>query len=254
MNLGICHAFSACSREILHWQNKQPNVNEESISDWMLFKLNDHNPRIKSVQFTRFEEARFTGADYELWVIGDRYSRKFRIQAKRLRKDNDHYSSIGYSNNHNMQIEKLISDADNVNAIPLYAFYNNENLPSRCPLYSNEGTYVASAKEIFENVISPAKSCTSTEKLISLSVPLKCLFCCYLQNEIDSDTFLKRYFNMKDGKEGKINVRELPAYVTELLTSSNEIPPWYYKEFERNFTEFTRLIIVDSRKILRKIK
>lgn len=254
MEIGICHAFGACSREILHWQNKQANVNEESISDWMLFKLNDLNSCIKAVQFTRFEEARFTGADYELWVIGDRHGHRFRIQAKRLRKDYDHYSSIGYSNSHNMQIEKLISDAQRVNAIPLYAFYNNENFPSRCPLVSEEGTYVASAEGIFDNVIRPAKSFTSTEKLISLSIPFKCLFCCYLQHEVDFDTFLKRYFKTIGSEKGKTDIRELPTYVTELLTFSNEIPSWYYKEFERDFIEFTRLIIVDKRKIVQNIK
>ncbi|AYZ11529.1 hypothetical protein EGY05_06150 [Chryseobacterium arthrosphaerae] len=106
---------------------------------------------------------------------------------------------------------------------------------------------MASAEEIFDNVIKPAKSFTSTEKLISLSIPFKCLFCCDLQHEVDFDTFLKSYFKTIGSEKGKIDIRKLPAYVTELLTFSNEIPSWYYKEFERDFIEFIRLIIVDNR-------
>lgn len=107
--------------------------------------------------------------------------------------------------------------------------------PSRCPLVSKEGTYVASAEEIFDNVIKPAKSFTSTENLFHYLYLSNAYFCCYLQHEVDFDTFLKRYFKTIGSEKGKIDIRELPAYVTELLTFSNEIPSWNYKEFERHF-------------------
>ena len=93
----ICKTIKECSKEVFNWISKQKEVNEESITDWTLYKANDLEPRIKYIEFDRFKEARLTGADFEMWIIDNSYNFKARIQAKRLRIGKDHYPKMWHA-------------------------------------------------------------------------------------------------------------------------------------------------------------
>lgn len=248
MSLAICQTFTACSKEVLKWQSKQEAVNEESISDWFLYKLNDLNENIKSLQFNRIEEGRITGADFELWVVGHTITHRFRIQAKRLRRGKDHYYGIAYTNEHGRQIEKLLHDARIKNFIPFYAFYNNENLDNKCVKHKkDEGVYISSAQELYDNIINKAKEYVSSETLISMSIPISCLFCCPLANG-NFDDFFENYFDSsKDSNvTGKYNTSELPNYVNTILRENiEELQKWFVQEFKEITQEVSGIIIVN---------
>ncbi|MFI0430685.1 DUF6615 family protein [Mariniflexile sp. HMF6888] len=86
------------------------------------YKLSDLDPNISYQLFNRIQEARTTGADFEFWILTNNFNFRARVQAKRLRQNKDHYSSIAYTNNYGYQIEKLRTDAISNGFGPLYAF------------------------------------------------------------------------------------------------------------------------------------
>ena len=248
MPLTICQTFKICSQEIFKWITKQNSVNEESISDWLMYKLNDLNSNIKSIQFNRFEESHTTGADYELWVINHTNANRYRIQAKRLRTGQDQYYGIAYTNKSGMQIEKLIIDAEKKDYIPLYSFYNNENIYSKCAQnIKNEGVYIADAYELFEEIINKPKTHISSDFLISKSVPISCLFCCPLTHYFNN-RFIERYLNKDSSKQGIYSLENLPNYVNTILNSKQKnIEEWFKKEFSYDLNNVCGLIVIDNR-------
>lgn len=248
--MSICETFMVCSMEIFKWQTKQIFVNEESISDWLLYKLNDLNPDIKSIQFNRFVESKTTGADYELWVINHQNSQKYRIQAKRLRPNKDHYDSIAYTNQNGMQITKLLSDSIHNNFIPLYAFYNNEDLDNKCKFNpKNFGVFISDANELNDEIILKGKRFINSEFLIAKSIPIQCLFCCPLSNS-NKNEFHRTYFsNVKNKNLGNYLSKNLPNYVEQILKNEKEeLDKWFFKEFSYLTNEISGIIIVDNRK------
>ncbi|KQO28424.1 hypothetical protein ASF10_23120 [Flavobacterium sp. Leaf82] len=246
----ICKVFKSCSREVLNWITKQQSVNEESISDWLLYKLSDLEPKINYLGFNRFEEAATTGADYELWVIGLPVYYRFRIQAKRLRKGHDHYSSIAYSNRYGLQIDKLIKDANILNYIPLYAFYNEEKQVSRCQgKVDDEGVYLAMARELYNAVLLKPKTFIDTAFLIGKSLPISCWFCCPLINRTPGGgflPFLNNYFNLSDySEQGQYKV--LPFEISNLIQkfrSDNPESIWDF-QFDEDYKDLKGIIVID---------
>jgi len=53
---------------------KQPEVKEESLTDWLLFDVSQKISRITYKSFPRHEEARRTGADWEWWFLFSSFS------------------------------------------------------------------------------------------------------------------------------------------------------------------------------------
>lgn len=78
-----CENLKESSLYIKRWIDGQPEVKEESISDWLLFDMSQKIRRIVSKSFTRHEEAKLTGADWEWWILYSNVAYKFRVQAKR---------------------------------------------------------------------------------------------------------------------------------------------------------------------------
>ncbi len=79
----ICKSFNDCSADIKKWLTKQPEVKEESLTDRFLYNLSEKIPTIKYEQYTKTEEGRKTGADWEWWFIfSDKKSFAARIQEK----------------------------------------------------------------------------------------------------------------------------------------------------------------------------
>jgi len=54
---------------LAQWRREQPNVGEESLTDYLLWQVSRHLECVKYVKFTRHQEARFTGADWEWWFV-----------------------------------------------------------------------------------------------------------------------------------------------------------------------------------------
>ena len=163
---------------IRHWVERQ-SVNEESLTDWLLYDLSLKMPNLYYKEFTRFEEARKTGADWEWWFVFRKHSIKLRIQAKKLKANFNNYPSLAYSNNYGLQIEKLINDSDSKNFIPLYAFYVSQVKKTACGNHiTDEGVYLSDAIRLYRIFIQANGTSAAADDLLNLSTPLSCLFSC----------------------------------------------------------------------------
>jgi hypothetical protein len=158
------------------WIDRQPEVKEESITDWSLDWLSQQTKRLAYRLFTRHEEARTTGADWEWWIIGRKRSFKARMQAKKLKPNADNHSSLAKTNVHGLQILKLIQGAQAADAAPLYMFYAAAAIISAKPL-TICGMHISDASRIDAQFVSVARRHVSQDDVLQSSVPLPMVFC-----------------------------------------------------------------------------
>lgn len=251
---GDCKIVTENCGEVYDWINLQNEVGEESITDWLLHSISKKSSNIYYQLFNKIQEARVTGADFEFWILTNTINLKSRIQAKRLRKGKDHYSSIIYANKHGLQIDKLINNSILNQARPFYAFYNNENEQTQCGRnIINQGVYIVCANEINRDVVNQPRKVIDTKFLINKSIPLSCWFCCPLcvRNENNSiQGFLKNYYSY-DGLDISGLTEKVPQYVSEFINLKNEyndekMDTWI-KEYENKIENIKGLWIIDNR-------
>lgn len=78
-----------------------------------------------------------------------------------------------------MQIDKLISDAEKNNAIPLYSFYTYQENKTMCPRdIHDEGVFLSSAYRIYTDFIETGKRKVGINDILLRSLPITCFFCC----------------------------------------------------------------------------
>ncbi len=185
----VCQKICEISSELHLWLRKQDAVGEESLTDWFLWKLSEELPFAYYQKFTRFEESRETGADWEWWFKTQKVCLGLRIQAKRLRPGESHYPGIAHSSGNVLQIDRLMDAAEEDNLLPLYCFYHREDADSGviCPAAGAPGqpppttVLMAWAKTVYKDVIEtgqPRGRRLDADALVALSNPLACFFCC----------------------------------------------------------------------------
>ena len=59
--------FHDASEYCYNWLKKQPFVKEESLTDWILYNVSEHNSNVYYKAFTRNEESK-NGVDWEWWI------------------------------------------------------------------------------------------------------------------------------------------------------------------------------------------
>lgn len=252
-----CIEIQKISEYVYNWISRQNNVGEESLTDWLLYESSLNLPS-RYMQFTRHEEARKTGADWEWWLIGNNKSLKLRVQAKQIHNKTDCYPSIAYTNKYGLQIDKLLSDAKASNSYPIYAFYiapskpNNVICNGRNILKSHEeGVYLSSAQKTYNKFIKNGKSKVSTNDVLSISNPLSCLYCCNIkQDSIERAlAFIQHYFEDNSSENLQGIYEQLPQYILSLLESKDgKTPDWWEKEFDRDITDINAILVTDFRK------
>lgn len=106
-----------------------PDVNvsygEETITETNLLEIRRRHPdNVRLLTFSKAQESKNTGADWEWHIIGRIYTLKMRVQAKRI------YKAGGVGNLNQMgkgasmpQIDLLIADAKANGLFPAYCFY-----------------------------------------------------------------------------------------------------------------------------------
>jgi hypothetical protein len=101
---------------------------EETITETNLLEIRRrHADQVRLQTFTKAAESRITGADWEWHFIGDFYTFKMRVQAKRVHRAGG-ISRLNQQGKHASapQIDLLISDAKKHNLYPAYCFYCSE--------------------------------------------------------------------------------------------------------------------------------
>lgn len=251
-----CEILKEASIYVREWIEKQPSVKEESLTDWLLYNISEKAKRIIYRSFTRNEEAKTTGADWEWWFLYGKFSYKFRVQAKKINVSGDNYPSIGYANRHGLQIEKLIEDSNRNNFLPIYAFYTDKVDKVRCGKnILDEGVYISGANGLNEKIIKQSRKVIVYNDILEDSIPLSCMLCCPISDRSSDEGFSKfisTYFGTEMSSLGKELGRysEIPRYIISLLeTAQNSLPDWWEKEFSRYVENVNGILVFDYRDV-----
>jgi len=111
--------------EFAHSPDVKVSYGEETITETNLLEIRRRHAReVTLLTFSKSQESKNTGADWEWHIIGRVYTLKMRVQAKRIHK------AGGVGNLKQMgkgasqpQIDLLIEDAKANNLFPAYCFY-----------------------------------------------------------------------------------------------------------------------------------
>jgi hypothetical protein len=111
--------------EFAHLPHVNVSYGEETITETNLLEIRRRHPhKVTLLTFTKLQESKNTGADWEWHLIGKAFTLKMRVQAKRI------YKAGGIGNLQQMgkgaakpQIDLLIEDAKANNLFPAYCFY-----------------------------------------------------------------------------------------------------------------------------------
>ena len=267
-----CEELHASSQYVRTWMQKQPEVKEESLTDWLLFDVSQKIPRITYKAFSRQEEARKTGADWEWWFLFASFGFKMRVQAKKLCPSADHYPAIAYTNRHGLQIEKLLSDAKRENFMPFYAFYTTETANVMCQMHRNdEGVFMAGGRSVHSEVIAVPRRPVSSGDLLKHTVAVSCFLCCPLASGRERprnsgpsddgsgwDSFVRRYYESElkpdasDAEDQKSAIpgvhRQIPSYIESFVKAGKEgVPDWWEREFRHSIENIGALLVYDGR-------
>ncbi|MFA0962164.1 hypothetical protein AB9P05_10175 [Roseivirga sp. BDSF3-8] len=92
----LCKKITECGTYISEWLTGQPNVGEESLTDWFLYELDKSSPLLHYKKFNKYEESR-KGADW-LWeiVLSNESSITFLVQAKKVSDDKSVKKALAY--------------------------------------------------------------------------------------------------------------------------------------------------------------
>lgn len=245
----LCQISSNASSYVAGWLKRQSELKEESISDWILDQFDQHSSEVRYYQFTRHEEARISGADWDWWFLLRRGCFKIRIQAKKIRKNHDHYRDIARANKTGPQIDLLLESSARHNFYPMYALYGPGEGVERCTQIAQPSAlFICSAHETYNLVFGSVRRRIDSSDLLSLSIPLQCLFCCPLVSDGSPSQLFEHYFQipqkgllddrgfpMPDGNRGY--EREVPSIIASLfeMREDDSDPKGFVDEYRSMF-------------------
>jgi len=259
-----CTELRESSGYVRRWLSRQPAVKEESLTDWLLYDVSQRLPFVHYVAFSRHQEARETGADWEWWILLPRHYFRLRVQAKKVSATDDNYPDLARTNRYGLQIDKLLADSRTANAIPLYALYTTQTGDSMCggqPHTHEDGVFLAGASHLYADFIGGTRQRISSSDLLSRSNPFSCFACCPLTREIDGamSRYFERYYAAEVRPDGDASNEprgthtQLPGYVTSLLQHTGEsiagdgVPEWWEREFHSSLEDFNGILVYDYR-------
>lgn len=254
----LCDASVWCSNYVNYWLTKQPEVKEETLTDWFLFTLSEQSPVVKYKQFTRIQEGRETAADWEWWfILSDTRSFACRIQAKKLHKK-DNYPGLAYVSRDKLQIERLIGNAEANDFASFYVFYHNDRLASTS-LWPDMagGIHMCEASLLLESFILKPRRPLLSSDVLNIAKPLPYYVCMagFLMKHAEGEEAMRNIFSEhKSGRQELFSSREVPpkgfretpSYIRSLLTMES-VPESWFDEFPEQFRDTKALFITDLR-------
>ncbi len=270
--------FHNTSEQCYNWLKNQPSVKEESLTDWLLYDVSANNSLVYYKTFTRNEEAT-NGTDWEWWILTNEYSTtkayRFLVQAKKLKSNGaDNYPLVTYSNKNGFQIDLLIAEAKERNALPLYAYYSccSPNFVEQCkninyisPSTLNwckqciNGCFFTSAFELYENVFNSSRRKITEQELINFSFGLSLLDIIWHSpnNSMKLLHKLNEHFieasnlqlcNYPEKQCGfSRDYKDVPLYVKTIIEHKQEDLSWLENEFRYEIGTLAGVLIIDNR-------
>lgn len=275
----LCLSYFKVDQKICEFINNVDSVEEESLTDYLLWKMKEVNKRIRHANLRKFkkkEESNISGADFEMevWLVSKNKGIPLVIQAKKAVDKYDGYcNKLNYkpSNKNKRQLDTLIEYCQNNKKLPFYLFYTScidKNIDPYSWSYKCGG-YRWSIYEtclVLVDAISIkfiADNCKGSnlhkKEFLSKGNPFCCLFCCpfsYRNNYSNNSNtpslsgivaYLNRYYprisrEYRISREHKV-IREVPKYV-QLLTEQRKLTPEIFKEYSKELRRFNHLVVI----------
>lgn len=257
MPRSICKIVQSKCSYIKKWMKLCDWVKEESITDWLLYELSKSSNHIVNIPFTRYDEGKWTGADWEWWILYPSRAIRLRIQAKKLGEKNI-TREMRKSGANGYQMEMLINDSKSpekyphIPAFPLYVFYTDDSpLNAVCKGLDRGGAYLASANALHDYFFIRYYRYRSGVNIKNFPVPLfplSSLFCCSeLSVRFNCSKFQEDNFFLIDEFKRKfysyfIDIKNVPEKIIRIADSGDK-PKWLELESE----EYKHLMIFDLR-------
>ena len=258
--INLCTSFNDCSAYVKKWLTNQPGVKEESLTEWWLYELSEKIPIIKCKLFTRWDEGREKGADWEWWFLfPNKRSFAARIQAKRLKPKVNNFGKIAYKGAGNkLQIERLLDNSAKDGFASFYVFYSNEHNPdTMCGGRSiSEGVFLGEASRLHHEFIVKSKLKLMPVDILKFTNPISCLFCCPMTSKTGSNIeegfkehIENYYLQISDNINENSNRQELgfrntPDYILKMVEGEN-IPDSWEREYRSYFKGIKALVVID---------
>lgn len=223
--MNLCDANKEVSLEVKNFMLNVPDVKEESITDYLVWRWSELDRRFKYINvssFTRQNESTTTGADFELelWLVGRKFHFPLVIQAKKFIKPNDSYvTKLNYPAGTQGQLTTLLAYAKAKKKLPFYALYSipDSNTQTMCPAHDVSGTaiFMTDAHTIKKFADGMHGKRVTKNKLLKATNPFHCMFCCPLAQ--CGNYFMSYFSELTEGAYAHDNER-LPSYVSLLLS------------------------------------
>ncbi|HEH9400315.1 TPA: hypothetical protein SIA35_002330 [Aeromonas sobria] len=248
-----CDLHKCVTNEVKEFILNVDNVGEESITDFLLWKWALIDKKFKSIKvssFTRHQESKVSGADFEMevWLVGSTLSYPLVFQAKKFVKQHDAYvNKLNYPKNTKSQMKTLLAYANSNGKIPFYAFYSIPDEKTKTMCLRNDisdcGVFMAHAKVVENFADGKHGGKVSKNDLLKVSNPFHCMFCC----PIAFRGYFEKYFQSIDSE---LSSQDIPAYVSYLLNAyENEVSEEKIKTFIEEFElgKFRHVAVYDMR-------
>lgn len=257
-----CDAIRDIACRVAVWMGGQPSVGEESLTDWALFEVSQRLPWVRYRKFTRHEESRESGADWDWWLVSRGGALGLRVQAKKVVAGADHYRGLAHTSRTGLQMELLLEASREDNLLPFYALYHCAiaQVGLKCgggtAFGVGEGIALADAGSLYTRFLKPGRGRVDAEGLLSESNPLSCLFCCPLVSERGSDPvhsayrFITHYYGegLREFANRDLNTPGLlekpPAHIQALLEHES-VPEWWEREFAPSLRQTNAVFVCD---------
>lgn len=178
LNHPECTAFNDEGEYIAKWMAAQREVKEESLTDSYLYRLSVAIPSIRYRSFTRWQESRRTGADWEWWLIWRQGAIRLRVQAKKLRDNRNIRGDLARASASGGQLAMLVADSISTGSLPVYVFFSSAvSTTLRCGIPgATGGVFIAPAYGIKRLV--DAGNAIRPKDVLAMSRKAACLACC----------------------------------------------------------------------------
>lgn len=240
----ICKIINQADRYISKWIINQPNVKEESLTDWHLYYISSKSKKVVSIQFSRQYEGRLYGADWDWWILTKRGCIKYRVQAKRLKPNKNHYNEIAKKNKNGYQNDILLKSSISNNFYPLYIFYGHSEFIRTTTNFQNTySIHVSPATAIQELVSNNSKHRITQKEILKISNPLILMFCNSNQNTPFDDYPEFNFYSLFQKKIIKSNSYEL---LPPTLGFEQDIPDIVIRLFEESKNANARIKLLQE--------
>ncbi|MBU0558176.1 MAG: hypothetical protein KJ799_03645 [Bacteroidetes bacterium] len=234
----ICDNNKIISKSVLEFIQFVPDVNEESITDYLVWqwrKLDKRFNYLNIEKYSKEDENKKTGADFELelWLIKDNKPIPFVVQAKKFIKDyNSYCSKLNYKTKaKKRQIYILSNYAKTEKRLPFYLIYSKPDKDTRIicggmknNLFEEETSLYFADAYVIEQMSKDYKNKKlSKNEILEQSNSFCCLFCCPLTRHNNLHDYFSHYYSKALSEHSAIfdGENEIPIYVRQIM--SNEI-------------------------------